>query len=127
MAKPVSIDQLANEITAAIREYTEDVTAGIEKELDSATKQMVKEIASGSPRDKGEYANGWARKKISSGGEIRYVIYNKRRGSIAHLLEFGHAKRGGGRVSGKPHIRPAYDRDVPEMERRIKAIIRNGG
>lgn len=127
MAKTVSIDNLANEITNAIREYTEDVTTGIERELDITSKQLTKDISSSSPRKTGEYAKGWKRKKISFGGQVQYVIYNKKKGSIAHLLEFGYAKRGGGRVAGKPHIRPAYDQDVPKMENRIKAIIRNGG
>jgi len=44
-----------------------------------------------------------------------------------HLLEFGHAKKNGGRVAARPHLRPAYDRHVPEMEKRIKKIIKNGG
>lgn len=123
----ISIDQLSAAITNAVREYTDDVTTGIEKEIDSTSKKITKDISAGSPRRTEEYAKGWTRKKTSSGGQIRFVIYNKKKGSIAHLLEFGHAKRGGGRVSGKPHIRPGYDREVPQMERRIKAIIRNGG
>lgn len=123
----IQIDQLADAITDSVREYTADVTVGIAQELDATSKRLVKEIRNDSPRRTGEYAKGWSRKKISSGGSVRYVIYNKKKGSIAHLLEFGHAKRGGGRVSGKPHIRPNYDREAPEMERRIKAIIQNGG
>lgn len=121
------IDRLASEIASAVKQYTDDVTTGIEKEIDQTSKQVTKTISLNSPVDKGNYAKGWTRKKVSSGGEIRYIIHNKKRGSIAHLLEFGHAKRGGGRVSGKSHIRPAYDEEVPRMEDRIKAIIRNGG
>ena len=127
MAKTVRVDQLANEIANTIRTYTEDVTKGIEKELNEESKNLVKEIAAGSPVDTGEYKSGWARKKLTSGGEISYIIYNRKKGSIAHLLEFGHAKVGGGRVTGKPHIRPPYDRGVPIMERRIEAIIQRGG
>lgn len=127
----ISIDNLASEITSAVREYTQDVTKGIEKELDQTSKQVTKTISTNSPKSKdknsGDYAAGWTRKKINDGGTISYVIYNKKRGSFAHLLEYGHAKRGGGRVPGKPHIRPSYDQEVPEMENRIKAIIRNGG
>lgn len=127
MAKTVSIDNLADEIVSAVREYTEDVTAGIERELDTTSKKMTKDISNSSPRKTGGYAKGWKRKKISLGGQVTYVIYNRKRGSIAHLLEFGHAKRGGGRVTGKPHIRTNYDRTEPDMMRRIKAIIKNGG
>lgn len=127
MAKTVSIDNLADEIVSAIREYTEDVTAGIEQEVDSTSKKLTKDIANSSPRKTGEYAKGWKRKKVSRGGQVSYIIYNRKKGSIAHLLEFGHAKRGGGRVAGKPHIRPNYDRTEPEMMRRIRAIIKNGG
>lgn len=127
MAKTVSIDNLAAEITQAVRDYTEDVTAAIERELDTTSKNLRKDISRDSPKRTGEYAKGWTRKKISSGGEVLYVIYNRRKGSIAHLLEFGHAKRGGGRVPGRPHIRPNYDRTEPEMMRRIQSIIKNGG
>lgn len=127
VVKTVRVDQLADEIANAIRTYTEDVTKGIEKELNSTSRRVLNEIKAKSPRNTGEYASGWTRRKISSGGEINYIIYNRKKGSIAHLLEFGHAKRGGGRVAAIPHMRPAYDKEIPGMERRIKTIIGKGG
>lgn len=125
----ISIDQLAAEITSAVQEYTEDVTLGIEKEIDSTSKEMVTKVkASSAFKDiTGDYRKGWTRKKVVEGGEVTYIIYNKNKPSITHLLEKGHAKRGGGRVSAKPHIRPTYDKLIPQMEKNIEKIIRNGG
>lgn len=123
----INIDSIAAEISLAVQEYTQDVTKGIEQEVDETSKALTKEIRNNSPRQSGEYAKGWKRKKTSHDGTVVYVTYNKAKPWLAHLLENGHAKRGGGRVAGKPHIRPAYDRMIPEMERRIKAIIQNGG
>ncbi len=125
----VSIDDLANEITNAVREYTQDVTEGIEKEVNKTSKSVTKEISAKSPRRKngGEYAKGWTRKKVVIGGTLSYTTYNKRKPGLAHLLEKGHAKRGGGRVPGIPHIGPVVDRELPQMVNRIKSIIRNGG
>jgi len=123
----VSIDNLAAEITLAVKEYTEDVSAAIEREVDESSNRLVKEIRARSPRRTGEYAKGWARKKMGGDGEIRYVVYNRKKPWLAHLLEFGHAKRGGGRVAERPHIRPPADKEIEAFQNRVRAIIRNGG
>jgi len=127
VADIINIDNLAAEITLAVKEYTEDVSAAIEREADQSSQRLVKEIRARSPRRTGEYAKGWARKKMGGDGEIRYVVYNRAKPWITHLLEFGHAKRGGGRVEGRPHIRPTADREIEAFQNRVRAIIRNGG
>ena len=123
----INIDQLAAEISNAVRQYTEDVTSDIEQELDRTSKTILREIKANSPVDSGDYKKGWVCKKDTSDGQTTYTIYNKNKPFLTHLLEFGHAKRGGGRVSGRPHIRPASDTNLPSMVDRIKEIIRNGG
>lgn len=127
MAKTVTIDNLADEIAAAVKVYTDAVSQAVEKEVENTAKTVVEDIKDRSPVDTGEYRRGWSRRKEGEAGKISYRIYNRLKGSIAHLLEFGHAKVGGGRVREIPHIRPAYDRHVPEMEKRIEQIIRRGG
>ncbi len=42
---------------------------------------------------------------------------------LAHLLEFGHAKRGGGRVPGKAHIAPAEEKGIRELEQEIQKAL----
>lgn len=125
MAK-ITVDNLAAEITMAVKEYTDDVSRAIEKELDTTSRKLVRTIKETTAfKDKtGKYRKGWIRKKDRDG----YIIHNKNKPWLAHLLEFGHAKRGGkGRVSARPHIRPAYDKLAPEMEKRIEQIVKSGG
>ncbi|MCQ4931437.1 HK97 gp10 family phage protein, partial [[Eubacterium] rectale] len=50
----------------------------------------------------------------------------KNRYQIAHLLEHGHAKRGGGRVAARPHIAPAEENGIQQLEEEIERGIRNG-
>ena len=37
------------------------------------------------------------------------TLYNAKVPGLPHLLEHGHAKRGGGRVSGRVHIAPVEE------------------
>lgn len=125
----ISIDALASEITKAVREYTEDVTEAVENKVDEVANKVLEEVRSNHPyKDRtGEYTKGFKITKRDVNGKTRRVVWNKKHYRRVHLLEFGHAKVNGGRVPGKPHLRPAYDRFGAKLPDEIKKIIRNGG
>jgi len=129
MANNISIDQLAAEITRAIRQYTDDVTAAIVETVDQTADEILQEVKTNHPyRDRtGEYTKGFRKTKQDDPGRTRRIIWNRKHYRRVHLLEFGHAKRGGGRVPAYPHLRPAYDKHAPRLVDKIKQIIRNGG
>jgi len=123
----VSLDNLAGAIGQAVKEYTEDVSAAIDKEIDTTANKVLKDVRASAPGT-GNYAKGFTKTNQSDFTGKRYAIWNKKRYRIVHLLEFGHAKRGGvGRVDARPHLRPAYDSHVEQMENNIESIIKNGG
>jgi hypothetical protein len=124
MADVIKIDDLAGEIVLAVRTYTEEVGAAIEEAVKETAQALAADLRETSPKNTGEYAKGWAARKEGPG---RYVVYNKKKPQLTHLLEHGHAKAGGGRVEGRPHIKPAEARHAPQLERKIVQILEKGG
>ena len=127
MADTVSVDQLADAITTALREYTEEVSAAIHAEVKSTADKVLEEVKALAPIQTGDYEATFVKTNKSLPGGRKYVIWNKVHYRRVHLLEFGHAKVNGGRVQAYPHMTPAHEKHVPEMESNIKEIIRNGG
>lgn len=123
----ISIDQLANEVTRAVREYTEDVSKAIDKQVNVTAKEVLADAVANAPKRSGDYAEGFKITKQGDGGNSTRIIWNKKHSRRVHLLEFGHAKVGGGRVGAFPHLRPAYDKHGAKLPEEIKRIIRNGG
>lgn len=124
MADVIKVDDLAGEIVLAVRTYTEEVGAAIEEAVKETAQALAADLRETSPKDTGEYAKGWTARKEGPG---RYVAYNKKKPQLTHLLEHGHAKRGGGRVEGRPHIKPAVDRHIPQFEKKVHTIVERGG
>ncbi len=124
MADVIKVDDLAGEIVLAVKTYTEEVGAAIEEAVKETAQALAADLHETSPKDTGEYAKGWTARKEGPG---KYVVYNKKKPQLTHLLEHGHAKRGGGRVEGRPHIKPAEERHAPQLERKIVQILERGG
>lgn len=123
----ITLDDLSSEIMKGFQTYTDDVTVAINKEVNKRSLALTKDIKENSPVDTDKYKKGWTRKIENQYGRITITTYNKTRGSLVHLLENGHAKRGGGRVAGKAHVRPATERETTLLENNIKSIIKRGG
>ena len=87
----------------------------------SAGKEAVKDLKANSPKLTGKYAKSWTVKKVSESSHgLDVVVHNKKYYRLTHLLEHGHAKRGGGRVDAIVHIKPVEERVTRDLENEIK-------
>lgn len=120
-------NDLASQVMAALMEY-KDVTYEKFKEIaQEVAKEGRKKLKQTSPQgdgtNKGHYADGWTVTAVKSGTDkFSFVVHNKKKPGLAHLLEFGHQLRQGGRAKAFPHIKKVEEWCIEEYERRVAAI-----
>jgi len=124
----VSVDQLAAEIAKELSKYGQEIVEKINISSEKVGKAAVKQLRQTSPKRTGEYAKSWT---ITTEKEVgqphKRIIHAKApHYRLTHLLEYGHAKVGGGRVEGKPHIRPAEEMVIQEFVREVEEAIKRG-
>lgn len=126
----IDIDQLAAEIARGLAEYSQDVVEKVNVSSEAVGKAAVKRLKQTSPKrpGSGKYAKSWAIKTEPEVGQpAKRVIHVKApHYRLTHLLEKGHAKKGGGRVEGIPHIRPAEEEVIREFTREVEEAIKRG-
>ena len=123
----IRTDQLASAIMDGLKEYADLAADDMKKAVKKAGTSVRKEIQQNAPSDTGGYAKSWAVKtEKESSDSIQLIVHSKNRYQLAHLLEHGHVKRGGGRVAGKSHIAPAEENAVRQLEEEIERSLRNG-
>ncbi|MBO5638758.1 MAG: HK97 gp10 family phage protein [Oscillospiraceae bacterium] len=126
MSKTVPIGQMAEKISDMLQEYADlaaDEMKSAVKKAGETTKKDIRNTAPGS----GKYAKSWRSKTTKeSASSLQVTVYSPSRYRIAHLLEHGHAKRGGGRVEGRPHIAPAEQHAEEELVRDISKALSKG-
>ena len=124
MNERVSIDQMASTIMEGLQEYADLATDDLKESVKKAGKTVKDEIKQTAPKDTGKYAKSWTVKTVKeTSNTLDVVVHSKNRYQIAHLLEHGHAKRGGGRVAARPHIAPAEEKAIETLEREVEKTL----
>ena len=131
MNKRVKVDDLAKEIEKTLEEYIGVTDDACEMGVIETAKEAVKELHSAHPSGSekygswDEYNRGWTYKKdkkaIKRG--LLAIVHNKDHYQLAHLLEKGHALRGGGRTRAFPHIAPVEEKCEALLFENIKKGI----
>ena len=124
MSDRVRIDQLAAAVMEGLTEYADLAADELKKAVKKAGNSVKKDIQEGAPKDTGAYAKSWSVKNVKeTSNSIELVVHSRNRYQLTHLLEHGHAKRGGGRVPAKPHIAAAEQAGIDQLEKEIQKAL----
>ena len=119
-----TVDAMADEIMKGLTDYADLADEAMKKTVRKTAKSVKDEISANAPKRTGAYSKSWTAKKTKENSHsLEMIVHSKNRYQLAHLLEKGHAKRGGGRVSGRPHIAPAEENGVQLLEHLIEGAL----
>lgn len=131
MSDAINIEDLASEIAKSLEMYTEEVTDNVKKAVDKVGDEVNEEIKKHITFRQltGKYVKAF-RLKTSFEDKFNkrktwYVANGQHR--LTHLLEKGHALRGGGRSSAYTHIKYGEEIAQKRMEELAKEAIENAG
>ena len=127
MSRTVSIDEMDSAIMDELEKYAELASDDLKAAVKETAASVRKDIQAGAPVDTGKYKKSWSVKNVHEDSESNdLVVHSRNRYQIAHLLEHGHAKRGGGRVAAKPHIAAAEQRGNEKLVTTIEQKLKGG-
>ena len=113
----INLDKAVSDI---LSKFSTDVSKAAGEAIAEVAKESAKKLKQTSPRKTGKYAAGWTYKVEKGTVTNSATVYGKKNTyPLAHLLEHGHAKRGGGRTAPIVHIKPVEEWAIAEVEKRI--------
>lgn len=129
MANKIDIGELSNTIAKELSQYTVAVAESIKAAVDETGKELLANTRADAPKKKGKYKKAMAIKTVYEGQfekRLRWYVKSPHY-RLSHLLEKGHAKRGGGRVRAYPHIEKNEEIAKNNFSERVEGVIKNGG
>ena len=119
------IDQMAHVIMEGLQEYADLATEDMKAAVKKAGNKAKSDVQAGGPVKTGKYKKSWAVKTTKENANVMEVtVHSRNRYQLAHLLEFGHAKRGGGRTRAFPHIATAEEAAAELLEKEVEKALK---
>ena len=120
-----TVSQMADVIMEGMEEYARLAAEDMKKAVRKAGAEAKKDIQAGAPVKTGEYKKSRTVKTTKNTADaMEVVVHSRNRYQLAHLLEFGHALRKGGRTRAFPHIAPAEERAAQILEQEVEKALR---
>lgn len=111
---------LSKAVSKILEEYGEEATKSLQLIVPAVGKDAAAKLRKESPRKTGRYKKGWTSTSTTTRTGATATVYGKSGTyQLAHLLENGHAKRGGGRVPPVVHIKPVEEWAESELEKLV--------
>lgn len=116
-----NVNDMADAIMKGLMEYADVSAETVKNAVKKAGNTVKKEVSANAPQKSGKYKKSFTVTKQKETAEsLTVVVHSKNRYQLTHLLEKGHAKRGGGRVEGIPHIGPAEEKGIRQLTEEIE-------
>lgn len=121
-------DKLADTIRTVLDEYGDEIQNQTQNAVEDVTKAAVKAVRANAKASFGtthnyRYAKGWTSQLETRRYSAQGVVYNKDVPGLPHLLENGHAKRGGGHTEGVRHIAPVEEQIITQFQKELEERI----
>lgn len=127
----VKPEDISGAIVESLKEYTEDVKDRIFAAVDKVAAEVSDEIKGHVTFKQvtGQYVKSFAKKSYKNNlYDRKYIWYVKPpHHARAHLLEKGHALKGGGRARAFPHIKYGEELAQKRLPEEIEKAIKGAG
>ena len=132
----IHVGELGSAMEHTLELYAQDIQDGIIQVTEGSMRDLVKKTKATAPkgRRKGQFKKNITadyqelrRAKKLRGRTIRATWYVKAPDyRLTHLLVHGHATKDGGRTRANPFLQNALDSVLPEYEKGIEEVLKNG-
>jgi HK97 gp10 family phage protein len=115
----VSVDNLDTVFAEIVDDYKKEVDSKSNKAVLKVGRETAQDLQNTSPKQTGKYAQGWKTRTENDryGGTVS-TVYQSKKPSLTHLLEFGHG--GPQPAPAHEHIAPAYQKGKAKLLEAIK-------
>lgn len=130
MSKTIKPDDLGVAIGRELTQYAKSVQEGVDGCGKRAMRKLVKRTQETAPLGKrrgGNFAASITSKEVKGIRGSRFIWFVKAPNyRLTHLIVKGHATKNGDRTKPNPFLKNALDAVLPEYEKEIEEVLKNG-